>query len=133
MATMSLRVFHRCGLCCRRPLTAGLVAGSMLVAGQVAPVAGQAAGHPLDALTAKEYWVAYDALRAAGRTDTATRFAGIALREPPKAEVLAWKPGAPFRQEAVVVVRQAMGRRGLQRARALCASTVPTIRMAASR
>jgi primary-amine oxidase len=106
---MSLRRSHSCRPACFRLLTAGALAGSALVAGRVPSAAGQAARHPLDALTAKEYWAVYDVLRAAGRTDTATRFAGITLREPPKPEVLAWKPGTPFRREAVVVVRQ--GRR----------------------
>ncbi len=62
--------------------------------------------HPLDALTAPEYWAVYEALKSSGRVDAATRYAGITLHEPPKAEVLQWKPGQPFRREATVVVKQ---------------------------
>lgn len=70
------------------------------------PMAAQTAKHPLDSLTAPEYWAVYDALKASGHVDTNSRFPLINLREPPKKEVLAWKPGQPFRREALVVVRQ---------------------------
>jgi len=60
--------------------------------------------HPLDALSAAEYWTIYDVIRASGKTDTSTRFASVLLREPPKAEVLSWKPGSPMRREATVVL-----------------------------
>jgi len=62
--------------------------------------------HPLDGLSAKEIWAAYDVLQAAGHVDDATRFASVLLHEPPKGEVLAWKPGAPFRREASAVLLQ---------------------------
>ena len=61
--------------------------------------------HPLDALTAQEYWRVYDALKASGHVDSSSRYSGILLHQPPKAEVLAWKPGEPFRREALVIVR----------------------------
>ncbi len=77
-----------------------------LIAVPVLALAAQApeSGHPLDGLTARELWVAYDVLLAAGHIDDATRFASVLLREPPKAEVLAWKPGASFRREASAVL-----------------------------
>ena len=59
-------------------------------------VSAQAPTHPLDGLSAREHWAIYDALIASGRTDTTTRYLYVALREPPKAEVLAWRPGQPF-------------------------------------
>ena len=59
----------------------------------------QAPKHPLDGLSAREHWAIYDAVLASGKTDSTTRYLYVALREPPKAEVLAWKPGAPFRRE----------------------------------
>jgi primary-amine oxidase len=65
--------------------------------------------HPLDALIASEYWTIFEAMKGSGHVDTASRYAGITLHEPPKTEVLAWKPGQPFRREALVVVKQ--GRR----------------------
>jgi primary-amine oxidase len=45
-------------------------------------------------------------LRAAGEIDAATRFALIDLDEPPKADVLAWKPGQPFARKAFIVARR---------------------------
>ena len=62
----------------------------------------QAPMHPLDGLSAREHWVIYDALVASGKTDSTTRYLYEGLHEPPKAEVLAWKPGQPFRREALV-------------------------------
>src|SRR5262245_16527815 len=56
--------------------------------------------HPLDPLTAQEHWVVYDVLRASGHVDEKTRYAGVRLKPPPKAEVLAWRPGQPIRREA---------------------------------
>lgn len=65
--------------------------------------------HPLDALTAGEYWAVFETLKASGKLDAASRYAGVNLHEPPKAEVLRWKPGDPFRREALAIVKQ--GRR----------------------
>jgi primary-amine oxidase len=65
--------------------------------------------HPLDALTASEYWAVFETMKASGKLDAASRYAGINLHEPPKAEVLRWKPGEPFRREALAIVKQ--GRR----------------------
>ncbi len=65
--------------------------------------------HPLDALTPDEYWGVYETMKASGKLDSASRFAGISLHEPPKAEVLRWKRGDPFRREALAIVKQ--GRR----------------------
>jgi primary-amine oxidase len=69
-------------------------------------VSAQSAQHPLDGLTGPEYWVILDALRASGHPDADTRYSLITLREPPKDEVLQWKPGNPFRREAFVMVKQ---------------------------
>src|SRR5215472_10026464 len=62
--------------------------------------------HPLDALTVPEYWAVYETMKASGKIDAESRFAGINLREPPKGDVLRWKPGEPFRREALAVVKQ---------------------------
>jgi len=58
--------------------------------------------HPLDHLTPAEHWQVYDILRASGRAAETMIIAYVGLHEPPKAEVLAWRPGQPFRREAVV-------------------------------
>lgn len=68
------------------------------------PSAAQSYGHPLDHLSAAEHWAVYEALKASGRTDSTMKIAYIGLHEPPKAEVLAWRPGGgqPVRREAFV-------------------------------
>jgi primary-amine oxidase len=66
------------------------------------PLAAQAPTHPLDGLSAAEHWAIYDALIASGKTDTTTRYLYVALHEPPKAEVLAWRQGQSFRREGFV-------------------------------
>jgi len=62
--------------------------------------------HPLDALTYGEYWSVLDVMKASGKLNAESRFAGINLHEPPKAEVLSWNPGSPFRREALAIVKQ---------------------------
>ncbi len=86
-----------------------LIACSLLVifvAATASPAAAQAAKHPLDALTQQEHWTVFEALKASGHTDAKTIYALVSLHEPPKEEVLKWKPGEPFRREALVVVKQ---------------------------
>lgn len=61
------------------------------------------ADHPLDPLSAAEIRVAITTLEAAGRLSERTRYPVIRLHEPPKAEVLGFRPGAAFRREALVV------------------------------
>jgi primary-amine oxidase len=60
--------------------------------------------HPLDALTPQEYWRVYHVLSDAGKLGEKTEFSSILLREPPKAEVLAWKPGMPIVRKVDVVL-----------------------------
>ena len=68
--------------------------------------AAQTPAHPLDALTAEEYWTVFEVLKASGKVDPQTRYPAINLQEPPKAVVLKWKKGEPFTREALVVVKQ---------------------------
>jgi len=60
--------------------------------------------HPLDSLTPEEYWRVYHVLSDAGKLAEKTEFSSILLREPPKAEVLAWRPGMPFVRKVDVVL-----------------------------
>jgi len=60
--------------------------------------------HPLDSLTPDEYWKVYHVLSDAGKLAEKTQFSSILLHEPPKAEVLAWKPGKPFVRKVDVVL-----------------------------
>jgi len=70
-------------------------------------LSAQAPRHPLDGLSGAEHWAAYDAIRSHWKTDSTTRYAYMGLQEPSKAEVLAWRPGQPFRREAKVHLVQA--------------------------
>jgi primary-amine oxidase len=69
-------------------------------------LSAQTAKHPLDGLSIQEHWAALQILRTAGKVNPDTRFPMMQLKEPPKPEVLAWKPGQPIRREAFVVVKQ---------------------------
>lgn len=80
----------------------------LLIAGCAAapesiPVAA-APTHPLDPLTLAELESAVSVLRAEKKIEDDSRLPLLVLREPPKEEVLAWKPGAPLRREAFAVV-----------------------------
>ena len=60
--------------------------------------------HPLDPLTKEEMAEAVAILKAGGKASQTSRFPLIALNEPPKEEVLAFKPGDAMRREAFAVV-----------------------------
>lgn len=89
-----------------------ILAGLALTILGAGALAAQAPTHPLDGLSGREHWVIYDALVASGRTDTTTNYLYIGLNEPPKPEVLAWRPGQSFRREALVHLIQ--GGRGYE-------------------
>ncbi|MBY0489553.1 MAG: hypothetical protein K2R93_06900 [Gemmatimonadaceae bacterium] len=71
-----------------------------------APAAAQTPTHPLDQLSAREHWAIYDALQASGKLDSTFRILFEGLKEPPKSEVLAWRPGQPLHREATVHLTQ---------------------------
>ncbi len=60
--------------------------------------------HPLDPLSKEEITSAVEVLKSGGKVNDASRFVMIALNEPPKEEVINFKPGAAMRREASVVV-----------------------------
>ncbi len=68
--------------------------------------AAQPAAHPLDALSASEYWTVFEVMKASSKLTDASRYASVNLKEPPKTEVLAWKEGTPFRRDALAVLKQ---------------------------
>lgn len=80
-------------------LSAGLLA-------LAAPAAAQTPTHPLDQLSAREHWAIYEALQASGKLDSTFRILFEGLKEPPKSEVLAWRPGQPLHREATVHLTQ---------------------------
>ncbi len=68
--------------------------------------ATRAAEHPLDPLSKEEITATVNILKAAGKVTEASRFHIIALHEPPKGEVLAFRAGNAFRREAFAVVHE---------------------------
>ena len=60
--------------------------------------------HPLNPLDTNEIKLARQVLLDEGKIDTAYRFYLINLNEPPKAEMLKYKTGDPFRREAIASV-----------------------------
>lgn len=76
----------------------------LLVVIPVLAVAAESPLHPLDPLSSGEILKTAEVLRGAGRVTDQSRFSLIALHEPPKEEVLSFRPGAPMRREAFAVV-----------------------------
>ncbi len=70
-----------------------------------------AADHPLDPLSQDEIRATVGILKASGKITPASRFSLITLDEPPKDEVLNFKPGSDFRREAFAVVYERAGNR----------------------
>ncbi len=65
-----------------------------------------AADHPLDPLSDDEIWRTLVLLRDAGHMDKDTKFSQLTLDEPPKRQVLAWRPGEPMPRRAWALLRQ---------------------------
>lgn len=72
-----------------------------------APRALRAVPHPMDGLTAQEYATVKRIVTE--KVNGKVAFPLIDLEEPPKAEVLAWTPGAGFSRRARAVVRTEAG------------------------
>jgi primary-amine oxidase len=70
------------------------------------PMWAQSAQHPQDGLTGPEIWTGYQVLQESKKADAQTRYPMVQLKEAPKEEVLAWKPGQAMRREAFVVVKK---------------------------
>jgi primary-amine oxidase len=62
------------------------------------------ADHPLEPLGADEFRTTVDLLRKAGALEDTHRFASIELKEPPKTEVKAWRPGDPVSRTSFAVL-----------------------------
>jgi primary-amine oxidase len=60
--------------------------------------------HPLDPLTSAEITLACDLLKKQKKLSATTRFAFVQLEEPPKKDVLAWKPGVRVPRRAAATV-----------------------------
>ena len=70
----------------------------------VSQLSAQSPSHPLDGLTAAEYWTVYDVLQKAGHVAPDTLFASVLLHPPAKTAVLAYQPGQAFARQADVVL-----------------------------
>ena len=79
-----------------------LAAALVFVSAPIPATAAQPS--PVDGLTATEIRDAMTVVEADPRTAQGAFFPLVTLNEPPKAEVLAWTPGATFRREALVQV-----------------------------
>ncbi|MBA4053929.1 MAG: hypothetical protein C0490_04385, partial [Marivirga sp.] len=60
--------------------------------------------HPLDPLNETEIKTVKQLLFAEHKIDSTYRFFVINLKEPPKAEIMCYKPGQPYRREAFAVL-----------------------------
>lgn len=60
--------------------------------------------HPLDPLTADEFRRVRAAMAQAHGVGPGWRFASIELQEPPKQDMLRWRPGKPLLRQAIAVV-----------------------------
>lgn len=83
-----------------------------VVAVQLAPaLLAQTTSHPLEPLTAGEITRTTEVLRGAGKLDSTSAFVSITVREPPKSEVLAWRPGTALRRESFAIIYDRAKRR----------------------
>src|SRR5690242_15234971 len=63
-----------------------------------------AADAPLDPLSSEEIATTFRVIERSSALPATAFFPIVSLREPPKAEVLRWSPGDPFRREAFAQV-----------------------------
>ena len=82
-----------------------ILATSAVLAG----MATSALAHPLDGLTAEEYQKISQILKDSGTVTDETLFPLIELKEPPKADVLAWTEGDALDRKAMVQFTTADG------------------------
>jgi primary-amine oxidase len=87
------------------PAAEGFAQSSRTAASAVSTV------HPLDPLTATEIQAAIAALKVHPDVPAQALFPVVSLHEPPKAEVLGYAAGSPFRREAFIVVFDRQGNR----------------------
>ena len=62
--------------------------------------------HPLDPLTRREISAVVQTLRKGRQVNLSSRFPLITLEEPPKQQVLGWKPGDPVERKAFAIVKR---------------------------
>jgi len=90
----------------RSTLLSACAIGALLAATAMSPAKAQTPAHPLDGISAREHWATYEILQASGKLDSTFRLLYVGLKEPPKADVLAWRPGQPLHRQALVHLTQ---------------------------
>ena len=85
-------------------LTASVAVASCWLAFLASAAAADAANEPLDPLTGEEITTAFRVIEESRDLPATGFFPIVSLQEPPKAEVLRWSPGQPFRREAFAQV-----------------------------
>src|SRR4051812_22511330 len=73
--------------------------------------AADAPDGPLDPLSGDEIATAFKVIEGSRHLPATAFFPIVSLREPPKAEVMRWSPGEPFRREAFAQVYDRPGNR----------------------
>ncbi|MGV3724790.1 MAG: primary-amine oxidase [Actinomycetota bacterium] len=89
-----------------------LTCSGLAVAG--GPPVAVAAAHPLDPLTESEIRAAFALLKAEPRVPQGAFFPTLVLQEPPKAALLAWRPGAAFARQAYAEIFDRPGNRSYE-------------------
>ena len=79
--------------------------------------------HPLDPLTASEIQTAAKVIRAAPQFPANGRFATLVLKEPAKADVLAFRPGAAVARQAFAIIHDRAHNRAFEAVADVNAST----------
>jgi len=96
-----LRIFYSSTLRLRRQLNAHTLGIALLL-----NASAFAADHPLDPLSQEEIVTTVQVLKTTAKVTDATRYMSIALREPPKNEVLKFIAGTAFSRQAAVEVHE---------------------------
>ena len=78
----------------------GLAAAGRAEDAAPAKSATKPAAHPLEPLSADEIQKAFEVLKRDSRLPAGAFFPTLELKEPPKSQILEWKPGQPFRRWA---------------------------------
>jgi primary-amine oxidase len=89
----------------KRPLRTGWTPLTLCFAVLISAAAEAQVSHPLDPLSPEEIAIAISGIAATGRATPATRAAIVALAEPEKSKVLAWRKGDPLLRKAYVALR----------------------------
>lgn len=86
-------------------LRAAVAVATLIILGEDVSAA-DSPRHPLDPLTAAEYFAVVTTLKEQNQVDDGSRYALITLHEPAKQQVLQWQPDQPISRQAFVIVKK---------------------------